>query len=207
VKEFWDPFISLINQKEKEVQKSDVTTEKTEESCPECKKPLVIKLGKYGRFYACSGFPECRVVRSLNNDNDEETPDVQVTDEKCDSCGSPLVLRQGRYGKFLGCSKYPDCTFIRSLNKPVTLDISCPECSGGNVVEKKTRRGKIFYGCANYPKCEFASWDKPIGEPCPDCGSAYLIEKNSKRYGKSIKCPSKSCKYKRKVAAEEEQEG
>lgn len=204
VKEFWTPFISLIAQKEDEVKKSDVTTEKTEEVCPQCQKPLVIKLGRYGRFYACSGFPECRFVRSLKNNEEEDPSESRLTEEKCEKCGSPLMLRQGRYGPFLGCSTYPDCKFVRPLNKPVSLDISCPECSDGEVQEKKSRRGKIFYSCSNYPKCKFASWDKPVQGTCPDCASPFLVEKTTKRYGHVIKCPNKECKYKKTVAEDKQ---
>jgi DNA topoisomerase-1 len=205
VKEFWNPFISLIRQKEEEVQKSDVTTQKTDETCPQCEKPLVIKLGKYGRFYACSGFPECRFVRSLQNGNeDEAAPESQLTEEKCEQCDSPLIMRQGKYGPFLGCSKYPDCKYIRSLNKPVSTNIRCPKCSEGEILEKKTRRGKVFFGCSNYPKCEFALWDRPLEEPCPDCGSPHLVEKTTKRHGHIIKCPSKTCKYQRSADKAEE---
>lgn len=203
VKEFWNPFVSLISQKEKEVQKSEVTTEKTEEVCPQCGKTLVIKLGKYGRFYACSGFPACRFVKSLKNDIEEESPKGQVTEEKCEKCDSPLMIRQGKYGLFLGCSAYPDCKFIRPLNKPVPLGISCPECSDGEVLEKKSRKGKIFFSCSNYPKCKFASWDKPVSETCPDCNSSYMVEKNTKRYGSMVKCPNKMCKYRRSVDTDE----
>ncbi len=206
VKEFWTPFISLIKQKEEEVQKSDVTTEKTEEICPECSKPLVIKLGKYGRFYACSGFPQCRHVKSLKNENGDDPGEKQLTEEECEKCGSPLMMRHGRYGPFLGCSAYPDCKFIRPLNKPVSLGIDCPDCSDGEIQEKKSRRGKIFYSCSNYPKCKFASWDKPVKEACPECNSAFLVEKITKRAGHVIKCPVKECKYKRTVAEEENRE-
>lgn len=196
IKSFWKPFISLIETKEKEIQKSDVTTEKTEEICPQCGKPLVIKLGRYGRFYACSGFPECRFVRSLNND-EQQGPQGQETDQVCEKCGKPLLLRQGRYGQFLGCSGYPDCKFVRPLNKPVSLGISCPDCQDGEIQQKKSRKGKIFYSCSNYPKCKFASWDPPVNEQCPECGSRYLVEKKTKRYGQQIKCPNKECTYKR----------
>ena len=206
IKEFWKPFISLIHQKEEEVQKSDVTTEKTEEECPKCKKPLVIKLGKYGRFYACSGFPDCRFVRSLNDDNDQNSEETPVTDEKCEKCGSPLTIKHGRYGPFFGCSAYPDCKFIRPLNKPVSLGVNCPDCSDGEIQEKKSRKGKIFFSCSNYPKCKFASWDKPLTEPCPKCGSPFLVEKTTKRDGHIIKCPDKTCKYKRTVEEEDNEE-
>ena len=204
IKEFWKPFIELIKNKEDEVQKADVTTEKTEEICPDCGKPLLIRLGKYGRFYACSGFPECRHVRNLKNSNGEDAPEApQLTDEMCEQCGKPLVVKQGRYGTFFGCSGYPACKYIRPLKKPVTLDIACPDCGAGKIMEKKSRRGKIFYSCSNYPKCKFATWDKPVAEACPECGSAYLVEKITKRYGRTIKCPSETCKYKRTVKTEE----
>ena len=204
VRSFWEPFISLIRQKEQEIQKSDVTTEKTEESCPTCGKPLVIKLGRFGRFYACSGYPECTYKKSLKSNGEAGAAEPQVTDEKCELCGQPLVIKEGRYGAFLGCSAYPACKYIRSLNKPVSLDITCPACGNGPVQEKKSRRGKIFYSCSTYPKCSFASWDKPIDEACPQCGSPYLVEKKSKRYGTTIKCPDKECKYKRAVAGPDE---
>ncbi len=200
VKDFWDPFISRIHQKEKEIQKSDITTEKTDDICPQCEQPLVIKLGRYGRFYACSGFPKCRFVKSLKNDPEEQSPENQLTEEKCEKCGSPLMMRQGRYGPFLGCSAYPDCKFIRPINKPVSLGISCPECADGEVMEKKSRRGKIFFSCSNYPKCTFASWDKPVAETCPECSSPYLVEKITKRYGHVIKCPAKPCTYKKTIS-------
>jgi len=204
VREFWDPFIARIGQKEKEIQKSAVTTEQTEEQCPQCQKPLVIKLGRYGRFYACSGFPECRYVRSLKNGNDDAEADGQPTTETCPQCGSPLMPRQGRYGAFLGCSKYPACKYIQPRNKPVPLGVHCPDCADGEMQEKKTRKGKIFYSCSNYPKCSFASWDKPLAEPCPACGHGFLVEKKSKRYGHVIACPNKQCSYRRAVAAHEQ---
>ncbi len=204
IKQFWKPFIGLIKQKDEEVQKSDVTTEKTDENCPDCGKQLVIKLGKYGRFYACSGFPDCRFVRPLES-NDEDGAEAAALDEKCEKCGSPMMLRQGKYGKFLGCTTYPDCTYVQSLNKPVDVGVKCPDCADGQVQEKKSRRGKIFYSCSNYPKCEFASWDKPLDEKCPDCGSAYLVEKITKKAGHVIKCPQRSCKYKRQVAEVEDE--
>ena len=204
IKEFWQPFIELIKEKETEVKKADVTTEKTEEVCPDCGKPLLIRLGRYGRFYACSGFPDCRHVRNLQNGTgDDASPQQQTTDEKCELCGKPLLVKQGRYGTFFGCSGYPACKNIKPLNKPVTLDVDCPDCGAGKIMEKKSRRGKIFFSCSNYPKCKFATWDKPLAESCPDCGSAYLVEKITKRYGHTIKCPSETCKYKRTVQAEE----
>ena len=194
---WWKPFIELIRVKEAEVKKSDVTTEKTEEICPDCGKQLVIKLGKYGRFFACSAFPDCRYVRPLPGENNGATEAAQITEEKCDTCGAPLLLRQGKYGQFYGCTKYPDCKFIRPLTKPISTGVKCPDCSVGEILEKKSRRGKIFYSCSQYPRCTFASWDRPIDEHCPQCESLFLVENNTKRWGSRIKCPNKSCKYSR----------
>ena len=204
VKNFWEPFIALIQQKEAEIKKSDVTTEKTEETCPTCGKPLVIKLGRYGRFFACSGYPDCKYVKSLKSNGDVSAPEPQPTDEKCELCGQPLLLKQGRYGAFYGCSAYPQCKYIRPLIKPVSLEIKCPQCAQGMVQEKRSRRGKVFYSCSTYPQCAFASWDKPIAEACPQCGSPYLVEKFSKRDGLIVKCPDKQCKYKKHLETPDE---
>jgi len=202
---FWKPFISLIKVKEEEVKKSDVTTEQTGETCPEpgCGKALVIKLGKYGKFFACSGFPECRFVRPLANGNGESGEAAPATGEVCDTCGAPLMLRQGKYGQFYGCSKYPACTFLRPLNKPVAVGVKCPDCGVGDILEKKSRRGKVFFSCSQYPRCTFASWDRPLPEPCPTCNAPFLVEKITKRWGRQIKCSNKNCKYKRTVKEEE----
>ena len=114
----------------------------------------------------------------------------EETGELCPNCGSPLVIKQSKYGKFTACSNYPTCKYIKSNKeeKEVKEIISCPKCDG-KILEKKTKRGKIFYGCSNYPKCDFASWDKPIEEKCPNCNGT-LTEKKDK-----IKCMN--CDYER----------
>jgi DNA topoisomerase-1 len=123
-------------------------------------------------------------------------------EEDCEKCGKPMIIKAGRYGKFLACSGYPQCKNVRSLNKPVSLGIKCPECSEGDIVEKKTRRGKLFYGCSSYPKCDFATWDKPVEEACPSCGNPILVEKESKRDGIVIRCMKKECGYKKTLSDE-----
>ena len=122
--------------------------------------------------------------------NMEKKP-AEETGEMCPNCGSPLVIKQSRYGKFVACSNYPECKYIKSNKeeKQVVEIMDCPKCKDGKVIERKTKRGKIFYGCSNYPKCDFASWDKPTGEFCPECNN-YLVEKKDK-----IKCSS--CDYER----------
>jgi DNA topoisomerase-1 len=140
MREFYTPFEKNLKQKEKEIKKSDIAQEKTEKKCPKCGAPLLIRLGRYGKFYACSKFPECRYTESL---------------------------------------------------KENTLGIKCPKCQAGNIVEKRTKKRKIFYGCSNWPKCDFALWDKPTDEFCPKCKSL-LVE--TKR--KQVKCSNKECDYK-----------
>ncbi len=191
--DFWEPFISLLKQKEQEVSKEDVTTEKTDKTCPECGKPLVIKLGRSGRFLACSGFPDCRHTEPLSGEEQEEP---EVSEEKCDKCGAPMLIKSGRYGKFLACSAYPECKNIQPLVKPKALGITCPDCKEGELMEKKSRYGKIFYSCNRYPKCKYALWDQPIDEPCPTCGFPVIVEKVTKRFGTYRKCPKEGCDYK-----------
>jgi len=159
----------------------------SEEKCPECGRPLVIKSGKYGKFKACSGFPKCRFKKSLNQ------KEAKPVDEKCPQCDSQLVVRHGRYGSFIACSNYPKCKYIKKEKKDT--GIKCPEC-GGTIVMKKTKKGKIFYGCSQFPKCKFASWDEPISRPCPLCGRSIVFRKNLIKGRPYLYCDRKDCDYK-----------
>ncbi|MDT8419271.1 MAG: type I DNA topoisomerase [Desulfuromonadales bacterium] len=194
VKQFWDPFIALLQQKDKEVSKADVTTEKTDKICPDCGKGLVIKLGRSGRFLACSGFPDCRHTEPLNGDG-EATEEPVMSDETCDKCGAGMLIKLGRYGKFLACSAYPDCKNIQPLEKPKSLDIPCPQCKEGEMMEKKSRYGKIFYSCNRYPKCKYALWNPPKKEACPKCGWPLTEIKTTKRWGTVQRCPQEDCNW------------
>ena len=119
-----------------------------------------------------------------------------LTDENCEKCGKPMVRRRSRFGEFLGCSGYPDCDGIRRLQaEPVKTGVVCPECKEGEILERRSRRGKLFFGCGCYPKCKFASWDRVVPHPCPQCGSSYLVEKVTKRDGARWLCPNKECGY------------
>ncbi|HEV3041786.1 MAG TPA: type I DNA topoisomerase [Candidatus Angelobacter sp.] len=164
-----------------------------EEYCENCGRVMVLKRGRFGQFMACTGYPECRTTRRL--DQGKKVPDVPL-EETCPQCNRNLVLRHGRYGEFISCSGYPDCKYI----KQNFIGVKCPECKEGELVEKKARRrGNLFYGCSNYPKCSFTSAYKPVAEKCPQCGSPYLLEKNLKS-GAVLVCPNNS----RKAAEEEE---
>jgi DNA topoisomerase I len=193
--EFWGPFINLLKVKEGELQKSDLTTEATDEICPECGKPLVVKLGKFGKFYACSGYPECRYIRPLDKETGEVVEPV-VSEELCEKCGSHMLIKDGRFGKYLACSAYPNCKNIQPLVKPKGTGITCVECGKGELIEKKSRFGKLFYSCNRYPECKFALWDLPVQQPCPKCGFPLLVKKVYKRAGEFLKCPKEGCDYK-----------
>jgi len=196
LKEFWEPFITLLKQKEGEVSKSDLTTEATDEMCPECGKPLVVKLGKRGKFIACSGFQEgCKYTRNIDQDKGGETAEPVLSEEKCDKCGQPMLIKDGRYGKYLACSGYPACKNIQPLVKPKGTGVVCPECKEGELTEKKSRYGKMFYSCNRYPQCKFALWDPPVEKPCPKCGFPLLVKKVYKKKGEFLKCPKEGCDY------------
>jgi len=194
MRKFWDPFKILIDDKEVSVQRSDVTQEAMDEKCPECGKQLSIRLGRNGRFIGCTDYPECSYTRNLNDDAESAEPEV-VEGRKCPECDSDLIIRSGRYGKFIGCSSYPACKHMEPLEKPKDTNVVCPECKKGTILERKSRKGKVFYSCSNYPKCKYALWNKPINEPCPNCNWPILTVKVTKRNGAEKVCPQKDCSY------------
>lgn len=190
---FWKPFKELVEHTQEHVKRSDVTQEKIEEKCPQCGKQLSIRLGKRGRFIGCTGFPDCDYTRSLDETEQEQAE--LIKDRKCPECQSELVIRQGPYGKFIGCSNYPNCKFIEPLEKPKDTGVQCPRCHKGNLLQRKTRRGKIFFSCERYPDCEYAIWNEPMPGPCPFCRWPILSIKTTKRYGRQKVCPQKNCKF------------
>ncbi len=163
-----------------------------EDNCPECGQPLVIKEGKYGRFRACSGYPECRFKESMIK------KEVQPLDETCPECGSQLVVRRGKYGAFTACSNYPECKYIKKETKDT--GIRCPQECGGTLIRRKTRKGRIFYGCSNFPKCKFASWDEPVSQSCPECGKPFVLKKNTLKEKSYLYCHDEKCDYKKPVS-------
>ncbi len=167
--------------------------EVAEEKCEKCGKPMAVKRGRFGFFLACTGYPECRSTKKIvmKEGMAQAVGDKQL-DEKCPECGNNLVIKHGRYGEFTACSNYPNCKYI----KKETIGIACPEkgCTGELVV-RRTRRRKTFYGCSRYPDCKFTIWDKPVSEPCPQCGFPLLVEKITKKSGTVRKCPNEACAY------------
>ena len=203
--QFYHPF-----KKELEAAAEDMLSVKgvgfpTGLDCPECGKPLHIKVGKNGHFLACSGYPDCNYSRDYTRDEKGNIQPVEISsevvgDKSCDKCGQPMVVKRGRFGEFLACSAYPQCKNTQSLNSNGAnhkIGIKCPEndCDG-DIVERKSKRGKTFYGCSRYPKCEFATWDKPVARDCPQCGAKILAEKTTKKQGTFLICLSKECGFK-----------
>jgi DNA topoisomerase-1 len=175
-----------------EEQVLELTEQDAEEYCENCGRPMVEKKGRFGTFYACTGYPDCKTTKQIGGA--QKKPDVPL-EEKCPQCGHNLSLKYGRFGEFTACSNYPTCKFV----KQKTIGVACPQCSEGEIVERRSKRGKTFFGCSRYPKCEFVAWAKPLKEACPDCGSPYLVEKYLKT-GQFVQCPNKECKYKRELA-------
>jgi DNA topoisomerase-1 len=168
-------------------------------TCEKCGKPMVLKKGRFGQFLACSGYPECKTTRRILRGKDgsiASKADVPL-DEKCPQCGNHLVVKHGRFGEFTACSNYPSCKYIKLKE----VGVACPrEGCSGQVVERRSRRGKTFYGCSRYPDCDFTVWYRPVAEPCPECGSPILIEKLSKREGPLLACYKDDCDFKRAAA-------
>jgi len=193
LKNFWEPFIGEV-----EVVKGEKFVGETlDEKCPECQSPLSKKFGRNGYFIACTGYPDCKYTRPVNGEQKDEPV---YSEEPCDECGKPMLFKEGRYGKYLNC---PDCKLNRPLNKPKSLGITCPSCKEGEIMEKKSRYGKIFYSCNRYPKCKYALWDQPFAEACPKCGFPIVVEKTTKRSGTVRKCPEEACDYQVTLVAPE----
>jgi len=178
----------------RELEKPDAGTENIEETCENCGKPMVVKRGRFGPFLACTGYPECKTTRKLISTKQGVTaarPD-QVLDEKCPRCDANLVVKHGRFGEFTACSSYPTCKYV----KLKLTGVKCPK-DGGDIAERKSRRGKAFFGCSNYPDCDFTLWNRPVDEKCPECGAAFLVEKITKRHGRQLICHNEECSYAR----------
>ncbi len=180
----------------------------TDLSCPKCGSTLHIKIGKNGHFLACSGYPECDYSSDYTRDEKGHVqpvapPAEEVTDKICDKCGKPMVLKRGRYGDFLACSGYPECKHTESLSvngAGKSTGVSCPEANcAGEVVEKTSRRGKIFYGCNRFPDCSFATWDMPVARKCPACDAPFLVERTTKKQGVIHSCLNPDCGFKERV--------
>ncbi len=190
---FYGPFETNLKNKEKEMEAEE---QKMAEGlkCEKCGSPMVVKRGRFGKFFACSNYPECKFTMPMPGEKKREEP--EPTDEKCPTCGAPMVKRVGSYGPFLSCSRYPECKTIKNIDRFV-LDqsgnqIACPKCKQGFITERLSKKKKVFYSCNRYPDCDQAFWDRPTGEACPKCGYPTLLRKGATK----IYCPNEGCGYK-----------
>ncbi len=179
-------------QNTRELEKTEATNEEEEEACENCGRPMVVKRGRFGQFLACTGYPDCKTTRKLVSTSgglSAAKPD-RILEEQCPKCDAKLVVKQGRFGEFTACSNYPKCRYI----KLKSMGVACPK-DGGDIVERKSRRGRAFYGCNNYPDCDFTVWNAPVKEACPTCGAPFLVEKTTKRHGRQVLCYKDDCEY------------
>src|SRR5499425_282541 len=245
--EFYKKFAKDLKRASKNMENLKKQEIPTDEVCEKCGSPMVIKWGQFGRFMACSAYPECKNTKEIVSDEapkEGEASAETAEPEPCENCGKPMTLKRGRFGQFLACTGYPECKTTRKIaagsrapKKPdVALDETCPQCSqaklmlrqgrfgefiscgycpkcnylkpntvgvpcpkpgcGGELIERRSKRGKLFYGCLRYPDCDFVLWNKPVPEQCPQCGAPFLLEKSTKREGLVRYCNEESCDYK-----------
>ncbi len=192
--EFWTEFEVTLKKAQREMR--DVKKERevvTDELCGLCKGKMIIRINRYGnRFLGCENFPECRSTKPLEEEREE-------LDQICELCGAKMVVRRGRYGRFLSCSRYPECKFT----KPFTLEIACPiEGCQGELVARRSKKGRTFYGCSRYPECKFATWYQPV-DRCPECGG--LLVKRKSKGEETACCLNSGCKYKYSIASHDHQ--
>lgn len=200
IREFYEPFAANLAIKTAELKKEDIMPEeKTDEVCEKCNSPMIIKMGRFGKYLACSNYPDCKNIKSLKKQTPEEIAAQKELEEKykdvvCDKCEKPMIVKNGRFGPFLACSDYPKCKNIKGIDSPTAkTGIKCPNCEKGEIVAKRSRRG-TFYACNNYPDCKTSFSAKPTGEKCPDCG-ALLVEIEDG----GARCSAKGCKYKKEA--------
>jgi DNA topoisomerase-1 len=206
--DFYGPFKQALEKAKEEMVSVKGVGVQTGLECPACGQPLNIKIGKNGHFLACTAYPDCSFTSNYLRD---EKGNISIVETKVDNtkvkdcvkCGKPMVKKEGRFGLFLACTGYPDCNHTESVSgggnaKKIGIKCPTPDCTG-EIVEKKSKRGKIFFGCSKFPGCTFATWDKPVEKACPDCERPYLLFKETKRDGQFLKCPNRDCGFKEKI--------
>ncbi len=192
LKEFYKPFSVTVenakNNMERVIIESDVV-------CPNCGKKMVVKTSRFGKqFLGCSGYPECKTMMPLDGGEAKAPAQDEETDVKCEKCGGKTVIKTGPYGKYYQCLD-EKCKARKAI--VVSSGVKCPKCADegrdGELIQRRSRYGKTFFGCSKYPDCDFAVWNEPTGEKCPDCGS--LLVKKFLKSGNKIGCSNKTCKF------------
>ncbi len=191
----------VASKRDKAEGDGDSESEPEVEPCELCGKEMSLKRGRFGAFYGCTGYPECKNIRKIAKGDEKPAPPPVELDETCPKDGANLVRRTGRFGEFVACSNYPECKYVKQ--EKIGMACTREECKG-DIVVKKSRRGKVFYGCSEYPDCDVVFWNKPIQEECPDCGAHFVLEKTTKRDGTVRYCQNEECDY--KIAVEDQPE-
>ncbi|MBO6088177.1 type I DNA topoisomerase [bacterium] len=199
LKDFYGPFIKEVD---KALETSERVRIESKIKCPNCGKPMVLRTSKTGsQFLGCSGYPDCKTIMPLNalseQQEEGENSEPEVCEEKCEKCGSDMIFKTGPYGKYMECTS-ETCKHRKPYRK--STGVKCPKCGEGTIVERKSKRGTVFYGCDKYPNCDFTLWNEPTGETCPECGS--LLVKKVLKKGTTIACSNLKCHYKREVSDE-----
>jgi DNA topoisomerase-1 len=202
---FYTPFKKELDQASDSMLSLKGVGQPTDLACPQCNGKLHIKVGKNGHFLGCSGYPDCTYTRNYARDEKGKIRPIEpageeLSDTFCPKCELPMVVKQGKYGSFLACSGYPECSHTQSVfsnNAGRETGVNCPErdCSG-TIVQRQSKRGKIFYGCSRFPDCTYAIWDKPVAKDCPGCAAPFMVEKTTKKQGTFLACQNKECGYK-----------
>ena len=193
LKDFYGPFMETVNNAKQNMEKVNI---ESNEVCPNCGKVMLVRNSRFGtQFLGCSGYPECKTMMPLNGEANQEP---EKSDEKCEKCNSDMIIKVGPYGKYLQCTN-DECKNRKRI--VVTTGVKCPkEACEGEIVQRKSKFGKIFYGCNKYPDCDFVLWNEPTGEVCPKCSS--LLVKKVLKKGTFIQCSTKTCDYSRVVEEE-----
>jgi len=195
LKNFYGPFSHSVEKAAAAMENVKAREEPTDLVCERCGAGMIIRWGRNGFFLACSGYPACRNTKEFTRlaDGSLQIQEGEKTGERCPECGADLAIRQGRFGRFVACTKYPGCKYT----SPISTKVACPvEGCSGELVEKRSKKGKTFYACNRYPACDHAVWDRPVPEPCPLCGNPFLIAKEGKS-GASLRCPKRRCGYRK----------
>jgi DNA topoisomerase-1 len=194
---FYMPFHKDVVLALKEMKDVRSLAEDSGEKCEQCGKAMMVKWGRNGKFLACSGYPACRNTKELE---ELGSPPAEPVDVQCEECGKPMVRKRGRFGEFLACSGYPDCKATRSM--PTGIHCPRPGCPG-ELVERRTKRGRVFFGCSEYKRnaCDFVVWSTPVAETCPDCGATFLVIASNRGGNRTLKCASEGCGFKRSESA------
>ena len=195
LKDFYTPFNDTVDSAKKNMPKVLIESEVT---CPNCGKKMIVRTSRFGtQFLGCSGYPECKTMMPLNKDG-SAAPVEEKSDEKCEKCGSEMIVKVGPYGKYLQCTN-DECKNRKRI--VITTGVKCPKCNEGEIIQRKSKYGKIFYGCNKYPDCDFVSWNEPVNAKCPECGSL-LAKKITKKESKLV-CTNTNCSFSKPMEEEE----